>query len=108
MFDISCFSVTAVHEQETPSVTTNWQICGHPYNARNERTTVENQGDGTVEISQQGGQAFSCATVNENQCQVRAAQAEAAVVSKMDAMKQAFKVREAAVEETATAAERSH
>jgi hypothetical protein len=45
---------------------------------------------------------------NEDQCQLRAAQAEAALVNKLDAMKQEYAVREAAAEETAAEAEHSH
>jgi hypothetical protein len=78
-FNISCFSVTAVHEPETPPVTANWQPRGHPYDALNETTTVEVQEQGTVEIGQPRGQAISYATANEDQCQLCSAQAEAAV-----------------------------
>jgi hypothetical protein len=103
--------VTAAHEPETPPVTANWQLrAGHPYeDALNETTAVEFQGQGTVETGQRGGQAISYATANEGQCQLRAAQAEAAVANiKLDAMKQEYAVREAAAEEVAAEAERSH
>jgi len=98
-----------VHEPETPPVTANWQLRGHPYDALNKTTAVEDQGKGTVESGQRGGQAISYAMANEGQCQLRAAQAEAAVANiELDAMKQEYAVREAAAEELAAEAERWH
>jgi hypothetical protein len=77
-FDISCFSVVAVHEPETPPVIASWQLRGHLYDALNETATVEDHEQGTVAIGQRGGQAILYATANEDQCQLRAAQAEVA------------------------------